>query len=1225
MSFPQSKIPEGFEELSITPSLLDQEAKKFGLTKSSGHRTPLHNKKVGGVDNSDHLTGQAGDYVGARQKEFYNYLRKNYGVKAIDEGDHIHAVAKGVPEGFEEVSSTTPTKIKPTPTKTVDDSALKFLQQLKRESSIPTKPRPKLDISNVSSVTGKKLLSPNTPKDIPSNYIDGVLERLGISEETPKLIKNTLDAILTPTKLIYGDDQHRINPVETIPGALISAQISPLQTAEKLRREKGLSYLDSLTDPEILGHSGLALIPGIGPMASQFSTEVKEGDLKGASQTAIAMALPFLATKLKGAKDSGKIKDIKIENSKTNPVTTFDDSTKTIYINPIKLEQAIKEGRNPAALIDEGITHEIGHAIVDSSSPTEKLLLKESATKLLKPKEAEKFIKEIDKPGPINRESSSMYKAEEKVVEDITKTGEALRKEGLIEENIPEGFLEERNAGLNPISAIKAADDLNIPAGSSRAPIQGGSFEAGKPKLKGYTRSTGSPLSRAGIPGQYEQKGGFLGKKGSDIFREAQYNVQALENKWGKLQDNINSNLDTAFKEGSAISTATDKTLFPSKLRKLLGGKKTRDEFMKDWIDLVEQPFDDPSRQAIKSSNSPLGKALREHDSIANEWKQYTIDTQKYLGREIADPDNWGITDQGYYRHLFLGDIRLFKDGIQIDTAPTYAIAQQKALEIWKTNPTAKISALGRDLYGSDPTLRLSNKRFWGLLGKVRKSIFDESLVDISTEALREDMQGIVGRKAAQQKAFGGLFKREGYEGYSTDYAKVQQLHIKQLANSQEVSKLNHDLQPIIEKLNAAGKSGVAEAMQLHLDHVWGKPLPSELRFGEWIRKTPILRNTVANPDFALRTLAWKIGRVNNFLQLDYNIRSTTVNLFQPLTTLYPFVSSKQYAGYVADMLTPSTWKRLQDLDVLSGASKIETGASSSATPFNKASEFNRGMGYLHGEVDAARLGYTGVEAHRWAMDWAERVEFNNSKWNVAPALRHPVAKIVGQYKGYLLKDLENIRHTFRDTPTTQPKQPKLLRASKQVGARLGTGGLNTILRATPWVAGYKIIDAIADNLESMGIEKEKANELSEAVVYGSPSLIGLEMSGSFSLIDIFGNTPQEQFFNLVGGPTLGKGANIIKHISDDKPEKIPKVITPYVKFSNLIDAVKGDKTTTDLDANYKLQLSKYQAIMEALGFTLKEKSLYFDMKDAKVNPRTGEPSLRRSRRDKRLLKEVSR
>ena len=40
-------------------------ANTFGLTPSSGFRDPSHNARVGGVPNSNHLTGRAGDFSGS--------------------------------------------------------------------------------------------------------------------------------------------------------------------------------------------------------------------------------------------------------------------------------------------------------------------------------------------------------------------------------------------------------------------------------------------------------------------------------------------------------------------------------------------------------------------------------------------------------------------------------------------------------------------------------------------------------------------------------------------------------------------------------------------------------------------------------------------------------------------------------------------------------------------------------------------------------------------------------------------------------------------------------------------------------------------------------------------------------------------------------------------------------------------------------------------------------
>ena len=441
MSTPQEQIPKGFEEVSITPSFIDQEAKKFNLSKSSGYRSKEHNKKVGGVSNSNHLTGQASDYIGSKEdkKRFYNHLKTNYKYELkelLDEGNHLHIATKGIPEGFEEVSSKL---------------------NLKKESSKVESKKPPLLTNEITPESRMKFLESNLSKSSSSStkpklgkyegyskigsYVLETAEKMGISKHLPKQLLNTLEIMTSPEAAKNAWKE----PSSTLIGGLIEAQLSPLQTAEKIRKEKGLSVIESWTDPEILGHSGLALVPGIGPILSSFSISSKsfvesleKGDkegakfhLKEASQYALIAAIPFIHEKLKLAKEQGLVKDIKIEEgSLKEPITTYEDSTKHIIINRAKLEEAIKEGRNPAAAIDEGIRHEIGHAIVDSPTTENKLLLKKTAQKVLGKRKANEFNKAIDENKP------KLYNSEEKIVEEITKTGDSLKED----QKIPEGF-----------------------------------------------------------------------------------------------------------------------------------------------------------------------------------------------------------------------------------------------------------------------------------------------------------------------------------------------------------------------------------------------------------------------------------------------------------------------------------------------------------------------------------------------------------------------------------------------------------------------------------------------------------------------------------------------------------------------------------------------------------------------------------------------------------------
>src|SRR5690606_6096170 len=66
-------------------------ASNFGAQITSLQRTPEHNREVGGVPNSQHLTGTAGDFVVPPQaKPAFIAAAQQGGYQAIDEGDHVH-------------------------------------------------------------------------------------------------------------------------------------------------------------------------------------------------------------------------------------------------------------------------------------------------------------------------------------------------------------------------------------------------------------------------------------------------------------------------------------------------------------------------------------------------------------------------------------------------------------------------------------------------------------------------------------------------------------------------------------------------------------------------------------------------------------------------------------------------------------------------------------------------------------------------------------------------------------------------------------------------------------------------------------------------------------------------------------------------------------------------------------------------------------------------------
>jgi hypothetical protein len=433
------------------------------------------------------------------------------------------------------------------------------------------------------------------------------------------------------------------------------------------------------------------------------------------------------------------------------------------------------------------------------------------------------------------------------------------------------------------------------------------------------------------------------------------------------------------------------------------------------------------------------------------------------------------------------------------------------------------------------------------------------------------------------------------------------------------IKSLRAFLKPHIDSFKKNGKPGLAEDIEIQLDQIAGIPSSSEKAVGRMVKQTPGLQG-VQNPDRAMRTLATKIQRIQSTLKLKYNIKSSVVNLTDPLSTLWPYVSTVDFAAVYAKFLTPSAQKMLRDRGILKTTTKMDEGVIRRAgrfSPFGAASRVNQGVGYLYGLKEAERLGLTGQQAHLHAKDWVKKVEFDNSTWNAPPILRTVGGKVFLQFKGYQMKAMENLFTVLKSNPND--RIPLLSRGSRVAKFGVGkgvVGGVKAFGMLAKYAVGVALVGALIEYLKQAGISEDDAQQWAEAVYFGTPSLLGIDLSGSVMMFEEpYGDTPAEKVISTVGGPTvsdaltLTKGARDIVNAKDTKKssqeEKIDsamlrtaKRITPYVRMAEAAYGTAVGNPTIRLDASEE-GVSMFEGVMRSLGFTLTKQSEYYEKKDA--------------------------
>ena len=301
--------------------------------------------------------------------------------------------------------------------------------------------------------------------------------------------------------------------------------------------------------------------------------------------------------------------------------------------------------------------------------------------------------------------------------------------------------------------------------------------------------------------------------------------------------------------------------------------------------------------------------------------------------------------------------------------------------------------------------------------------------------------------------------------------------------------------------------------------------------------------------------------------KLKFNPKSALMNYSQVFLSAGPYFSPVELVAIIGKSHRPSVRNRVIDgmrlVDVAvrtTGGREVDEGPRKTVWDyldiFRYSSEQTRVIGYLLGEAMADRIAadraakkdppLLAPQRQEIIRDWIEKIEFDNSPWNVAPFFRERGLKgALFQFKPFVQKNVERLYADIRRNPTdyVSPKSgnafgkaiekalPESVRKyTKLIGYQVVIGGVGSVLTAIPVakpIAGYLIYAGLLALAKSFG-DDEEAEKAADAIYYGAPALVGVDLSNSVGYVETpHGKNIYEQLVNEFLGPAVSTTANI--------------------------------------------------------------------------------------------------
>jgi hypothetical protein len=561
------------------------------------------------------------------------------------------------------------------------------------------------------------------------------------------------------------------------------------------------------------------------------------------------------------------------------------------------------------------------------------------------------------------------------------------------------------------------------------------------------------------------------------------------------------------------------------------------------------------------------------------------IDTSKYSKEMFSDaltraelPDDWGIADGSYLTHLFTGNWKITATRGEtpefITRAKTVAEAKAKVFKYVKDNPDYANAdwKIEQDTAIPADMIRLGDRRFWHLVKQMKDNL------GVTASEVKQAQQGIIGRKSSKQKWFGSLQQRKGFQGYSHDYRQTMTSYLSGFHRWLELSKLQREVQPMIEEVRREGRTSAAEQLDILMDNLWGKPAQSTVLFDNALREIPGVRDYIK--PMALERWSRNIKSMLAFLTLR-TARFAVVNRLQPLQGLYPLVGERILAQAKIRQHTAEGRALLDEAGVRFDPGQYGTAGTTISKFKNLGERFsgersNQELAFLAMYQHGTESGLPHAEAINYAKLRGQLLtQFTPIVPDIPPIMRGPISSLLFQFTRFPIKQTELL---FK-----MVAQRQFGGIARWLGVMAATGGLSYFMRQFLFPP---------DKREKLrrSITNQHGQAVADAVMYGLPGLLNTDLSGSLVLGDEpFGSNIYERIGRKVTGPAASMTAETIRNAltspreSTTTAQKVVDTLRRFPTLKPIAELIALEQS--DLDVRTPDGETKYRkAVKDALA-----------------------------------------